>query len=241
MSERGGLSPGVFSVGGCLRGSCLQGVIYSYTPAKFRVCVSNGCIAIVLRRFCWLSETNKHTSDTLKIIPAFAIAAGNIGDAPLAAGCCHLANDVTYFTGDRQTNKRTSSSRKTPHLRRGLNNAICNHSFRDKKMMTLSYFWLRHYFFVFFVNDLRGFPCIVQSWETVVYCQWNTHTARRTCVKLVVTYLLLRRKPIPSQNHDTEHSFDSQKCFSCAESSFFGQNARQPTLLHTKQSSRKHM
>jgi len=29
-------------------------------PAKFHVCISNGCEAIVLTRFCWLSGTDKH-------------------------------------------------------------------------------------------------------------------------------------------------------------------------------------
>ena len=33
----------------------------NYTPAKFHVCISNGCNAIMLTRFCWLSRTNVHT------------------------------------------------------------------------------------------------------------------------------------------------------------------------------------
>ena len=44
---------------------------------------------------------------------------------PLAARCCHVANDLTNFTGDRltkertdkQTNRRTSPLRKAPNLR----------------------------------------------------------------------------------------------------------------------------
>ena len=28
--------------------------------------------------------------------------------SPLDARCCHLANDLTKFTGDRQTNERTN-------------------------------------------------------------------------------------------------------------------------------------
>jgi len=32
---------------------------------------------------------------------------------PLAARCCHVANDLTNFTGDRQTNERTDGQRQT--------------------------------------------------------------------------------------------------------------------------------
>jgi len=31
-------------------------------PAKFHVCISNSCSAVVLTRFCWLSGTNRHTN-----------------------------------------------------------------------------------------------------------------------------------------------------------------------------------
>ena len=41
---------------------------------------------------------------------------------PLAAGCCHVANDITYFSGDRQTSERTGrqTNRKTSPSRKVL-------------------------------------------------------------------------------------------------------------------------
>jgi len=34
---------------------------------------------------------------------------------PFAARCCHLANHLTNFTGDRQTNKRTNVRTSPSH------------------------------------------------------------------------------------------------------------------------------
>jgi len=52
----------------------------------------------------------------------------------IAARCCHPANDLTYFTSNRQTNEQTDRQTeahhhrvKSPHLRTGIMGLIINY------------------------------------------------------------------------------------------------------------------
>jgi len=66
-----------------------------------------------------MSSSSSSTSKTNE-----CIGVGTISPRPLAARCCRLANDLTNFTGDKQTNEETDRQPeehrrrvKTPHLR----------------------------------------------------------------------------------------------------------------------------
>jgi len=83
-----------------------------YTPAKFHICIFNGCNAIVLTTFSWLSGTNKQTNI---ITPAKILASRNhLNGGPHYNKCflshflvCRHTHTHTHTHTDRQTDRQT--------------------------------------------------------------------------------------------------------------------------------------
>ena len=92
-----------------------------YTPAKFHICIFNGCNAIVLTTFSWLSGTNKQTNI---ITPAKILASRNHLNGGPHYNKCFLSHFLvcrhthththTHTQTDRQTDRQKNTMKTLP-------------------------------------------------------------------------------------------------------------------------------